>query len=108
MALAVWILPWSTAVQQPHLEGSKLWQAVHALVLVLAADEAAKGVHKHGAARPLLQIACRAHTQRNRSEQVTACSAHRGGRHLDADEELGFGQKQASILSKRCGLVPQA
>lgn len=43
-----------------HLEGRKLGQAVHALVLVLAADEAAKGVHKHGAAGALLQVACRA------------------------------------------------
>ena len=46
------------SIQQPYLKLLELLQAVHALVLVLAADEAAKRIHKAGPARTLLQVPC--------------------------------------------------
>lgn len=64
----------STERRSAHLEGRKLGQAVHALVFVLAADEAAKGVHKHGAAGALLEVTCRAQRNARRADQVRECA----------------------------------
>lgn len=49
-------------MRSTYLEGLELIQAVHALIFMLRPDEAAKGVHKGGAARALLQVACTAGT----------------------------------------------